>query len=416
MSSDSGSCEWGWLRSAGALGGAGAAAGLAVLLAGINVAAHLLRYERPRLQRYAIRIVLLVPVYAIGSYVSLTFPVVAFYSDTVRDVYEAYALYNFVALCLAYLGGAASLVDRWRADDHAFPASWVWGTCCCRRITLNGVFLRRIMQCVLQFVVVKLALVVVSIITHALGVYCDGTLDFSCFYVYGVIIYNVSICVALYALLLFYFSAEYVLKPFNPVGKFVMIKVVIFVTWVQAEIIAILASSGVITACPESGLDQSELVRALQDFLIVLECVLAAALNVFVYPSTDFRSARGRRMGAGQAAWHSMGVMDICRDTHHTFSTHYREFVDLATEEEDLPQAAALPGPVLGPASGGGSGGAECGKANGVGAGATELGTLQTLRAPSPATSFRSSHSTANSPPRQQAPPTRAQQEEPDPA
>ena len=336
-------CAWDWLRSTGSLGGAGAAMALTVTLSAANVAAHLMRYERPRLQRYAVRIFMLPPVYAVASYVSLCFPVVAFYSDTLRDVYEAYALYNFVALCLAYMGGAAMLVDRWRVDDHRFPASWWWGTCCCGSLRLDGLFLRRVMQGVLQFVVVRVLLVIASIVTYAVGVYCEGHLDFSCFYVYGLIVYNISICVALYALLLFYFASAHILRPFNPVGKFVMIKLVIFVTWCQAEILAILATAGVISACGTVGAAdtdneqdaRNELVRSLQDFLIVLECVFAAAANLFTYPSSDFRNRNVTRMPPLKALWHMLSVYDVWRDTDHTFSMQYRDSVDVATDEDD---------------------------------------------------------------------------------
>ena len=98
----------------------------------------------------------------------------AFYFDTLRDVYEAYVIYNFVALFLAYMGGASELVDRWRQDDRRMPTSYFWSTCCLSKCALNGVFLRRCLQGVLQFMVVKLILTVGAIVTFAVGRYDDG--------------------------------------------------------------------------------------------------------------------------------------------------------------------------------------------------------------------------------------------------
>jgi Organic solute transporter Ostalpha len=48
-------------------------------------------------------------------------------------------------------------------------------------------------------------------------------------------IYTVSYSVALYALVLFYVACRDLLRPFNPVPKFVMIKSVVFMTYWQVH-------------------------------------------------------------------------------------------------------------------------------------------------------------------------------------
>ncbi len=54
------------------------------------------------------RLVFSVPVYALCSFPSLLFPAAAPYIAAVRDCYEAWIIYNFMALCLAYVGGAGA--------------------------------------------------------------------------------------------------------------------------------------------------------------------------------------------------------------------------------------------------------------------------------------------------------------------
>lgn len=52
-------------------------------------------------------------------------------------------------------------------------------------------------------------------------------------YLYITIIYNFSVSLALYALFLFYFATMDLLRPFEPVLKFITIKAVIFLSFWQ---------------------------------------------------------------------------------------------------------------------------------------------------------------------------------------
>ncbi len=55
-------------------------------------------------QSKIIGILWMVPIYAVDSFVSLRFKNVALYVDMLRDCYEGYALYLFLALMVGYLG------------------------------------------------------------------------------------------------------------------------------------------------------------------------------------------------------------------------------------------------------------------------------------------------------------------------
>ena len=56
-------------------------------------------------------------------------------------------------------------------------------------------------------------------------------------YIYITLVYNVSISLALYALVLFYVATKDLLKPFDPVLKFFTVKSVIFLSFWQGELI-----------------------------------------------------------------------------------------------------------------------------------------------------------------------------------
>ena len=68
-----------------------------------SVTNHLVNFNQPELQRPICRVLLMVPVYSISSFLSLKFPPYSIYFDTLREWYEAYALYNFMALVLRFL-------------------------------------------------------------------------------------------------------------------------------------------------------------------------------------------------------------------------------------------------------------------------------------------------------------------------
>ena len=54
-------------------------------------------------------------------------------------------------------------------------------------------------------------------------------------YLWVTIIYNVTYSVALYALVLFYMGTHELLAPFNPLLKFAIVKMVVFLTFWQAR-------------------------------------------------------------------------------------------------------------------------------------------------------------------------------------
>ena len=54
-----------------------------------------------------------------------------------------------------------------------------------------------------------------------------------CSYLWLTIIYNITYSLALYALLLFYLGAHDMLLPYNPLLKFALVKLVVFLTFWQ---------------------------------------------------------------------------------------------------------------------------------------------------------------------------------------
>lgn len=97
---------------------------IATVISGIQLYLHLTNYSQPDQQRYVVRILLMVPVYAVDSFLSLILHPTAIYWNTLRNCYEAFVIYSFFSLLLTYLGGLNSLAHSLSAlpeQKHMFP-------------------------------------------------------------------------------------------------------------------------------------------------------------------------------------------------------------------------------------------------------------------------------------------------------
>jgi len=230
-----------FLEHASGRGISGVCVWAAILITCHQIYQYLRYYTNPAEQRWIVRILFIVPIYAFESWLSLLFfrgNSYYVYFNAVRDCYEAFVIYNFLALCYEYLGGEGNIMSEIRGKP--IRSSWVQCTCCLAGLSYNIGFLRFCKQATLQFCVVKPVMSLVTIWLQSKGRYEDGNWDASQGYLYITIIYNVSISLALYALYLFYYATKDLLRPFDPVLKFGTIKSVIFLSFWQGVLLAIL--------------------------------------------------------------------------------------------------------------------------------------------------------------------------------
>ncbi|PNJ23293.1 TMEM184A isoform 11, partial [Pongo abelii] len=93
---------WLFLTSALARGVSGIFVWTALVLTCHQIYLHLSSYTMPQEQRYIIRLLLIVPIYAFDSWLSLLLlgdHQYYVYFDSVRDCYEAFVIYSFLSLC-----------------------------------------------------------------------------------------------------------------------------------------------------------------------------------------------------------------------------------------------------------------------------------------------------------------------------
>ncbi|KAG7216239.1 hypothetical protein INR49_029090 [Caranx melampygus] len=278
----------------------------ALLITCHQIYMHLRYYSSPNEQRHIVRILFIVPIYAFDSWLSLLFftnEEYYVYFDTVRDCYEAFVIYNFLSLCYEYLGGESAIMAEIRGKP--IESSCMYGTCCLWGKTYSIGFLRFCKQATLQFCVVKPLMAVITVILQAFKKYKDGDFNVASGYLYVTIIYNISVSLSLYALFLFYFATRELLVPYSPVLKFFMVKSVIFLSFWQGMLLAILEKCGAIPQISSAGFS-------------VGEGTVAAGRCA---PMKSISSSLKETMNPG----------DMVQDAIHNFSPAYQQYTQQST-------------------------------------------------------------------------------------
>lgn len=319
----------------------------ALLITCHQIYMHLRYYSRPNEQRHIVRILFIVPIYAFDSWLSLLFftnDQYYVYFDTVRDCYEAFVIYNFLSLCYEYLGGESAIMSEIRGKP--IESSCMYGTCCLWGKTYSIGFLRFCKQATLQFCVVKPLMAIITVILQAFGKYRDGDFDVASGYLYITIIYNISVSLALYALFLFYFATRELLSPYSPVLKFFMVKSVIFLSFWQGMLLAILEKFGAIPKIRVANVSVGEgtVAAAYQNFIICVEMFFAAialrhafTYRVYVDKRLDSQGRCAPMKSISSSLKETMNPHDIVQDAIHNFSPAYQQYTQQSTLEHSTP-------------------------------------------------------------------------------
>jgi hypothetical protein len=259
-----------------------------------SIVLHLQHWHIPRMQRYVVRILWMVPLYSLQSWLSLRFHLAATYIETLRDCYEAYVLVSFLYYIIEILGGEeriqvllASAPEA--AFSHPRPFRWLlaeWDTESYLRQAKNGV---------LQYVVVKVLSAVLVWILEAADAYEEGSFRLDRGYFWIAFTTNFSQCLALYVLVKMYLLFEPQMRAptdFRPHYKFLCVKGVVFFTWWQGVAIAVLQSNGLIRELGSWTSD--DVASGLQDYLITVEMLFFAIAHSYTFGYEEYAALAQR--------------------------------------------------------------------------------------------------------------------------
>jgi len=228
----------------------------------------------------------MIPIYTIDSYLSLVFKNYALYFNVARDCYEAYVLYMFFRLLVEMADGEDNLARQL----EQIPQMKYTIPFCCFHIKPGRIFLHRCKQMILQFVVCKPVLAIITFILQLTNTYDEGNLSPTSGYLWISIMYNTSITISLYFLVLFYEATKDILSPFKPISKFLCIKAVIFFSFWQGVVIAVMVYFNLVIEA-SGDWTQSDVATAAQNFIICIEMLPCAIAYALTFGHKSFKKA-----------------------------------------------------------------------------------------------------------------------------
>lgn len=148
----------------------------------------------------------MIPVYSLDALFGLIYPTYSLYVDALREIYEAYVIYNFMRYLLNYLnlGMDFEVELQYKPQTyHFFPL------CCLTPWRMGKELVHNCKHGILQYTIIRPLTTVVSIICQLYGVYGESEFKLTNAYIYILMINNLSQFCAMYCLILFY-KANYV--------------------------------------------------------------------------------------------------------------------------------------------------------------------------------------------------------------
>ncbi|KDQ55177.1 hypothetical protein JAAARDRAFT_208908 [Jaapia argillacea MUCL 33604] len=221
---------------------------------------HLQWYTNKKEQRYIVRILFMVPIYAtisVGSYL--------FWNEAtplllIRDCYESTVLTSFFYLLLTYLSpdpdvqkdifrkrGLSKANDRETRRKGEKLRTWVFPFGSVKAKPTDGLYFLQMMKWgVLQYCVVRPVTTLAAVILDYAGLYCENSWSLGWGHPYIIVIVSISVSVAMYCLIQLYVSVSKELAPQKPLLKLFAVKAVVFLTFWQTSFLSVLGIAGLI--------------------------------------------------------------------------------------------------------------------------------------------------------------------------
>lgn len=198
--------------------------------------------------------------------------------------------------------------------------------------TMGETFFWETKRGVLSYVIARPLMTAVSVVANIAGVYGEGEFRRDRAYPYVALVNNYTQMWALYCLVLLYKATHNELRPIRPLSKFVVIKLVVFVTYWQSVFIAICAKLGLIRPAEWSTYDTDDVAAGLQNFLICIEMFLAAVAHAHAFPPRDYMDPSRPPAGFMRNLRVMFDVRDVVTDVNFVVTETMQQTTDNLTE------------------------------------------------------------------------------------
>ncbi|KAJ2000857.1 hypothetical protein GGI02_000196 [Coemansia sp. RSA 2322] len=272
---------------------AGAFALVATIISGLHIAGHLKHYTVPRQQRHIVRIILMIAIYSIISFLSYRFYREAPYYLALRDCYEAFVIASFYMLLLQYIGDSSANQKRSMLGKSSLK--WTFPFNCFMMNPASPRTFVLLKWGILQYVIIRPLGTLATIITHAKGVFCPSSMSPKYAHLWITAVFFVSVSVAMYALVSLYRVIKDDIKEQKPFIKFVAIKAIVFLTFWEGFVISLLGSNSIHVIKETKYWSSDNVVDGLTALVICIEMALFAVLFIKAFPIAPYKRPDGTR-------------------------------------------------------------------------------------------------------------------------
>ncbi|KAI5291745.1 hypothetical protein KEM54_000805 [Ascosphaera aggregata] len=201
-----------------------------------------------------IRILFMVPIYAVVSFLSLYYYRKSVYFEVLRDCYEAFAISSFFSLLCNYT--ADNLHDQKIYFRNVVPEPWVWPLSTLRKWKFTGG-------------------------DRLWRTPRSGLTQFNVS-----VIQAVAVTIAMYCLIQFHTQLKEGIAEYQPLLKLVSIKLVIFLSFWQTIILDWLTAGGTIHPTPKFAIQDIKV--GITGLLLTVEMALFSLLHVFAFSARPY--------------------------------------------------------------------------------------------------------------------------------
>ncbi|KAF9524015.1 organic solute transporter Ostalpha-domain-containing protein [Crepidotus variabilis] len=309
----------------------GAFAVMASIVSFWLISKHLQWYHNKREQRYIVRLLFMVPLYAVISFASFFFWNQATPLVLVRDAYESIVLTAFFYLLLMYLShdpeeqkriflkrGLSKQADR-NAIQRGVPLQqWCFPLGFIKWKPADGLYFLQLMKwAVLQYCVIRPVSTLASVVLDNIGLYCEASWSPGWGHIWLVLVVSISVSVAMYCLIQLYVVVGEELAPHQPLLKLFSVKAVVFLTFWQATLLGVLAMFSVIKATQYMTVEDVNI--GIGTVLETSEMMLFAFLHIkaFTYKPYKEIAVKAARRGKPECTpqWRALGHAMDFRET-----------------------------------------------------------------------------------------------------
>ncbi len=278
----------------------------------------------------------MVPIYSISTWLNLIQSPLKYGFEPIREIYEAFVLYTFFSLLTKYLGGERNIIISTRGrtpKDHImWPLKYVLG-----KVDISDPYtFLWIKRAILQYTWLKPILLILIAFMQVIGIYHDNQISLTSGYVWIQLAYNATVTISLYALALFWYCLKTDLHPYNPMMKFLSIKIIIFFSYWQTVVLAILVFLGWVGNGYSATLIQNSLMN--------IELIGFAIFHYYGFSYKEYLIDDCARMPIFTALRDTVGLVDLIIDFKVTFNGSgydYRKFDTVESIILDHPDSGA---------------------------------------------------------------------------